>query len=146
MEGYLTNFFAHFTMILKEMDGDSTLCFFLETHDRVPCAHLLCRQRVEESPPKLPPMTGRFFKTFEMILLLSLAVSANSTPLNLESFLAHSYSTRWIQLLGPWVQFLDEHHDFLGRHPCVLGDGHGLLRPVDLARVEFCGEKRKRNN
>lgn len=42
VEGYLTNFFAHCTMIMKEMDEDSTLCFFLKTW--VPCAHLLDRR------------------------------------------------------------------------------------------------------
>lgn len=59
VEGYLTNFFAHCTMVMKkEMDGDSTLCFFLKT-PWVPCVHTFYhRQRVEESPSKLPPMTG----------------------------------------------------------------------------------------
>lgn len=78
----------------------------------------------------------------EMIFLLSLSLQIQ--PSQLIASLQNSWSTRWIQLLGPWVQFLDEHHDFLGRHPCVLGDGDGLLRPVDLARVELCGEKTKK--
>lgn len=75
-----------------------------------------------------------------MIFLLSLSLQVQ--PSQVIASLENSCSTRCIQLLGPWVQFLDERHDFPGRHPCVLGDGDGLLRPVDLARVEFCGEKK----
>ena len=52
VEGYLTNFFAHCTMIMEEMDGDSTLCFFLKTW--VPCAHLPQRRLKNLLPNNRP--------------------------------------------------------------------------------------------
>ena len=83
VEGYLTNFFAHCTMVMKkEMDGDSTLCFFLKT-PWVPCVHTFYhRQRVEESRSKVPPMTGsskplRWYSFFRCLSLQTQPLSLN---------------------------------------------------------------------